>query len=514
MSGIQLMAANGTADGAVAAAGAVNAKKPAADVKVVFSSYMQQTSYTGAQVSGGRQDSAQDSAKGTTVQQDYEQCQSRAAAQADKVSAAGESDSDTVSEAVDGAVDEIKEIIESELGVDEEQVEAAMELLGLTGMDLLDTQNLIALTMELTGTKEPGLMLFQQNFQNVLSQAGVVTQDLLDELGMSMDELVQKLGMPQEVAAQPEAGTMVKPAEFARTFEAAAQAAPQEVQTDVPAEQQVQRQTEQTAPQEAVQTVTETGTGTEEVRTQTVQTQEQTQPAPQEETAPEEKAQVQKTADVPQQENTGDQGDTTEDGTPGRSFEQGAQPEHNTALHVNADAHTPADIQTVRPQQASVPLPQVDVQSVIDQIAEYSKTMVTESVKSIEMQLNPEHLGKLYLHVSEKEGAVTAQITVQNEEVRDALLQQTAVLRDNLNQAGVKVQAVEVSVGTHEFENNLEGDARQQEEQARQQEEHNRRTRRSIDLSDLDGLTGLMSEEEALVARIMRDNGNNVDYRA
>ena len=75
-----------------------------------------------------------------------------------------------------------------------------------------------------------------------------------------------------------------------------------------------------------------------------------------------------------------------------------------------------------------------------------------------------------------------------------------------------------MSVGTHEFESNLEKDARQQEEQARQQEEqNNRRSRRSInlnDLSDLEGLSGLMSEEETLVAKMMRDNGNNVDFKA
>ncbi len=44
-----------------------------------------------------------------------------------------------------------------------------------------------------------------------------------------------------------------------------------------------------------------------------------------------------------------------------------------------------------------------------------------------------------------------------------------------------------------------------------------RRSRRSINLNDfnnLDGLSGMMSEEETLVAQIMRDNGNNVDYKA
>lgn len=102
--------------------------------------------------------------------------------------------------------------------------------------------------------------------------------------------------------------------------------------------------------------------------------------------------------------------------------------------------------------------------------------------------------------------------------MKEALVQQAAILKENLNQQGIKIDAVEVSAGTHEFESSLERDAHSQEEQTRQQEEQSmRRSRRSINLNDfnnLDGLSGMMSEEETLVAQIMRDNGNNVDYKA
>lgn len=42
-------------------------------------------------------------------------------------------------------------------------------------------------------------------------------------------------------------------------------------------------------------------------------------------------------------------------------------------------------------------------------------------------------------------------------------------------------------------------------------EQNQKKARRSLNLNDLDGLSGLMSEEEELVAKIMRDNGNQVD---
>ena len=45
-------------------------------------------------------------------------------------------------------------------------------------------------------------------------------------------------------------------------------------------------------------------------------------------------------------------------------------------------------------------------------------------------------------------------------------------------------------------------------------EESQKQTRRNLNLDDLDGLSGLMTEEEQLAAQIMRDNGNQVDYTA
>lgn len=70
----------------------------------------------------------------------------------------------------------------------------------------------------------------------------------------------------------------------------------------------------------------------------------------------------------------------------------------------------------------------------------------------MEMQLNPENLGKVYVNISSKEGVIHAQLAASNEAVRAALETQVADLRQNLNQAGVKVDAVEVTVASHEFE--------------------------------------------------------------
>ena len=84
---------------------------------------------------------------------------------------------------------------------------------------------------------------------------------------------------------------------------------------------------------------------------------------------------------------------------------------------------------------------------------------------------------------------------------------------------GIKVEAVEVTVATHEFEQNLDGNqsANGQAESEREQQaqaEAEKSGRRNLNLNDLDGLSGLMSEEERLVAQMMADQGNSVDFKA
>ena len=68
-------------------------------------------------------------------------------------------------------------------------------------------------------------------------------------------------------------------------------------------------------------------------------------------------------------------------------------------------------------------------------------------------------------------------------------------------------------VGSHEFERNLEQNAQQEQRQAEEQEKTAGRTR-YINLNSLDELGGVMSEEESLVAQMMAEQGNSVDFTA
>ena len=108
---------------------------------------------------------------------------------------------------------------------------------------------------------------------------------------------------------------------------------------------------------------------------------------------------------------------------------------------------------------------------------------------------------------------MNAQFHATNEVVKEALEAQIATLRESLNQAGVKVDSIEVTIASHEFERNLEQNHQNPEEQMNGREQ-NVQKRRNLNLDSLDELTGMMTEEEALVAQIMKDNGNTVDFTA
>ena len=160
----------------------------------------------------------------------------------------------------------------------------------------------------------------------------------------------------------------------------------------------------------------------------------------------------------------------------------------------------------VQPKYTSVNTTEI-IRQIVNQISIANTT--GESV--IEMQLNPENLGKLYINVTEKNSEITARIAVSNEAVKNALESQMATLRENLQDANIRVNDVEITIATHEFERNLEQNAgnengRQDGQQYTHQSSNNG--------GNGSGQNETASDEARLTAQIMRDNGNSVDFMA
>ncbi len=446
---------------------------------------------------------------------------------------------------------EIRGIIEEELGVTEEEIDKALESLGLSICDLSNLQDLTALIQELTG-ENIGALFLSEAFQNVKNLIVSATEELCAELGITKEEWNILTEAFEQTKAEEQADTAVQmpaPEEAEKgSFEAAPVDAPvseeKAGQTEPTSTEALQKEAvpqeaadaAETAEQEAAETAealtrdTSEQKSSEAPKEQAAAVSYKAEQQPEEETVENVSGEPKERAEISAQKLTA-AGEEAENASPkAGEWQQGEQQEaagqQQTAGRSAAGTeHFNAVLmegQAVRTEEFAVPQPeaavpyssQADAMNLIEQIARNVRVTISSELTSMEMQLNPENLGKIYLNITEKEGAVRAQIAAQNQNVKEALETQVAELRQSLNQQGIKVDAIEVTIASHEFEQNLEEHARQEEQLHQQMEESRKNTRRSLNLNDLDELAGLMTEEEQLAAQIMRDNGNQVDLTA
>ena len=153
----------------------------------------------------------------------------------------------------------------------------------------------------------------------------------------------------------------------------------------------------------------------------------------------------------------------------------------------------------------------IQMREIVNQLVEQIKLLVKPDTTSMEMQLNPENLGKVNLTVVAKDGHVTAHLVTENEITKQALEGQIQQLRDTLGQQGLKVDKVEVSVSNFDFSHSNQANAEEQKQQ--QKNTYNKNIARIINLDDAVDLNEI-TEEEQLTRKIMRENGNQVDYTA
>lgn len=149
----------------------------------------------------------------------------------------------------------------------------------------------------------------------------------------------------------------------------------------------------------------------------------------------------------------------------------------------------------------------VNAADVIRQLVEAIRVNVNSATTSMELQLNPENLGKINLNVATRNGVLTATITAQNEAVKGIIESQIVQLKESLDNQGLKVQSVEVAVANHGF--NL-GENNAGQEQNNGHGTHRRRHSGNFDeLSEDDGET-----PDILEQRIMEADGSSVNYTA
>lgn len=153
------------------------------------------------------------------------------------------------------------------------------------------------------------------------------------------------------------------------------------------------------------------------------------------------------------------------------------------------------------------------MENIIRQITEKITISAGNGETSMELQLHPAHLGNVNILLTSTKDGIVAKFTAQNELVKEAVESQMVALQQKFDAQGVKVTAIEVTIASHAFEQNLEQD---QKGQAYEQAEgRSKKSLRRINLSEITEFEEEdMSEEELIAAKVMEMNGNTVDYSA
>lgn len=92
------------------------------------------------------------------------------------------------------------------------------------------------------------------------------------------------------------------------------------------------------------------------------------------------------------------------------------------------------------------------IREITSQILEAVKINIKPEQTSMELQLNPENLGKINLTVISKDGILTAKFVTGTEAAKEAIESQLQMFKENLNNQGLKVENVEVTVSYSAFE--------------------------------------------------------------
>lgn len=108
----------------------------------------------------------------------------------------------------------------------------------------------------------------------------------------------------------------------------------------------------------------------------------------------------------------------------------------------------------------------IPIREIAQQIIEQVKIVIHPAQTSMEMQLNPEHLGKVNLNITSKDGVMTAQFLTQTQVAKEAIESQIQTLRETLEQQGIKVEAIEVAVSEYAFQQNGEPDGRENQQES------------------------------------------------
>ena len=394
-------------------------------------------------------------------------------------------------EITDDISSQIVEKVTDDLDISEDELNNAMQLLGLTAMDLLNPANLAALYCEVTGSvSDPQALVLNADFTALFNDMSQIASenaaqlDLLSQLTASDDGEILNTDI-------------ISSADAPETAEAADGVTTPEKTVDISYDNA-------TASNQNIN-----DTADEAVKVYDGSTKDGSYKNTDEGTSSGETGNGVTSGENTDKSQTKVQADSSFDDSDEHVLQHDDALSDNSTLHasVSEQLNTDTAFEVSQPQSHS----RVDTTDIIRQIVDSISISNTTEESAIELQLTPESLGRMYINISQKNSEISARIAVSNEAVKEALQTQMVNLKEALNNSGIRVNEVEITVASHEFERNLEQGAAND---SRQQESTNSYNGSSSSDRGIDSDMMQASDKERLVTQIMRDNGNSVDFTA
>lgn len=352
-------------------------------------------------------------------------------------------DNKDVTDTVKEVCEDIKDAIKEEFDVSDEDIKAAMELLGLTALDLLSTAKVAKLIEQLTGTDALTLITnedMMQSFNNIINVVDDANADIADMLGVKTEEVGIVLEQNNIVPV-------------VNSEDTAKQADGKEADTK----------------------------NADDNINQTVDNQESL-------------------SEVLAKKIT-----TESDGKAKNNMSESNEA-NNKVTYADVADNMISNITDTFADIITEGISTVKEADIVNQVIDSVKLMASRELTSMEVMLNPEHLGSVHITVTARNGIVSAQIAAQNEQVKTALENQMVTLREQFESQGLKVDAVEITVMAHSFE---AGQNFGQSESERKQGES--KVHRKLDLSSFDDE---LEEDLESTAPAPKAEGSSVEYLA
>lgn len=298
-------------------------------------------------------------------------------------------DNKDVTDTVKEVCEDIKDAIKEEFDVSDEDIKAAMELLGLTALDLLSTAKVAELIEQLTGTDALTLITnedMMQSFNNIINVVDDANADIADMLGVKTEEV----------------GIVLEQNNIAPVVNS-----------------------EDTAKQDNVKE--SDAKNADDNINQTVDNQESL-------------------SEVLAKKIT-----TESDGKAKNNMSESNEA-NNKVTYADVADNMISNITDTFADIITEGISTVKEADIVNQVIDSVKLMASRELTSMEVMLNPENLGSVHITVTARNGIVSAQIAAQNEQVKTALENQMVTLREQFESQGLKVDAVEITVMAHSFE--------------------------------------------------------------